>query len=111
MKTFLFTLSLIACSLFSFSQTNTNTRYQSGYVKSNGTYVKPHHKTQSNSTNHDNYSTKPNNNYYTGKTGAKPKDYSARARNYGNGKPIYTGSKGGQYYHNRKGNKTYVPKR
>ena len=50
-------------------------------------------------------------NPYTGKAGSIAKDYSFDAYNYGSGKTIHTGSRGGQYYINSKGNKTYVPKR
>jgi hypothetical protein len=73
--------------------------------------VNPHYKTQKNKTNHDNYSTKPNTNTYTGSKGYKARDYSPDAYNYGKGKIIRTGSKGGQYYNNSKGNKVYVPKK
>ena len=86
-------------------------RYQNGYVKSNGTYVNPHVKTNINSTNHDNMSTSGNTNYYNGTSGSRAKDYSPEAYNYGNGKAINTGERGGQYYYNSKGNKVYVPKR
>ncbi|ATA90848.1 hypothetical protein CGC56_00840 [Capnocytophaga canimorsus] len=88
-----------------------STRYQRGYQKSNGTYVMPHYKTQTNKTNHDNFSTKGNTNYYTGSSGYRAKDYSSGAYNYGSGQTIRTGSRGGQYYINSNGNKTYVPKR
>ena len=91
--------------------TNSSTRFQNGYVKSNGTYVQPHYKTDVNSTNWDNFSTKDNYNYYNGSTGSRARDYSPEAYNYGSGKPIYQGPNGGQYYYNDKGNKTYVPKR
>jgi hypothetical protein len=94
-----------------YNYNNTNTTYQSGYYRSNGTYVKGHYKTKSNSTNHDNYSTKGNYNPYTGSNGSRAKDYSTGAYNYGKGKTIHTGSRGGQYYINSNGNKTYVPKR
>lgn len=93
------------------SNTNSNIHYQNGYTKTNGTNVKPHYKTDSNNTNLDNFSTKDNYNYTNGTTGTKAKDYSKEALNYGSGKPIQTGKKGGQYYKNSKGNKTYVPKR
>lgn len=94
------------------AQTNPNVRQQKGYVKpSTGTYVQPHYKTNSNGTNHDNYSTSGNTNTYTGKSGSKAKDYSSGANNYGSGKTVNTGPKGGQSYHNNKGGKTYVPKR
>jgi len=94
------------------SQTNSSYRCQKGYVKkSTGTYVKPHYKTTPNQTNRDNYSTKGNTNNWTGTKGTRAKDYSNEAQNYGKGKTIQTGSKGGQYYYNNKGNKIYVPKR
>ena len=87
-------------------------RYQRSYVrKSTGTYVKGHYKTRSDRTNHNNFSTRGGRNPYTGNKGYRAKDYSGRAYSYGRGKSIRTGSRGGQYYHNSKGNKTYVPKR
>lgn len=94
-----------------YGTTNTKIRYQNSYVKSNGTYVQSHYKTTSNNTNRDNYSTQGNYNPHTGKSGTRAKDYSIDAYNYGQGKTIYTGPKGGQYYYNNKGNKVYVPKR
>lgn len=86
--------------------------YQRGYVrKSSGTYVTGHYKTRSDRTNHNNYSTSGNRNPHTGSKGYRAKDYSNRAYNYGRGKTIRTGSRGGQYYYNSHGKKTYVPKR
>lgn len=90
---------------------NSSVRYQRGYVKKDGTYVQGHYKTRSNKTNHDNYSTQFNVNPYTRKHGERAKDYSKDAYNYGQGKTIHTGPKGGQYYINSKGKKVYVPKR
>ena len=92
-------------------KTNTNVRYQSGYLKENGTIVQPHYKTTTNRTNVDNFSSSGNTNVYTGQTGTRAKDYTPAASNYGKGKTIQTGSRGGQYYINSKGKKTYVPKR
>ncbi len=105
--------SLLITAFFLFSSlVFSQVRYQNGYYKpSTGNYVDGHYKTQSNKTNQDNYSTKGNTNPYTGKVGTKPKDYSIEAKNYGSGKTIYTGPKGGQYYINGNGKKTYVPKR
>jgi len=112
MKKLIFLISFLIIACLGFSQTNTSTRYQNGYYKqSTGTYVQPHYKTNSNSTNHDNYSTNGNTNTYTNSSGYKAKDYSSGANNYGSGQQIQTGSKGGQYYINSNGNKTYVPKR
>lgn len=93
------------------SNTNSSVRYQQGYTKTDGTYVEPHHKTNNNKTNRDNYSTKDNVNTYTSKSGSRAKDYSNDALNYGNGKTVHTGNRGGQYYYNDKGKKVYVPKR
>ena len=90
---------------------NTNSTYVNGYTKSNGAYVSGHYRSSQNSTNHDNYSTSGNYNPYTGTSGSRAKDYSTGAYNYGSGHTIYTGSRGGQYYINGNGNKTYVPKR
>lgn len=86
-------------------------RYQSGYTRSDGTYVNGHYKTTTNRTNHDNFSTQGNINIYTGTQGSRARDYSPGAFNYGVGQTIRTGSRGGQYYINSHGNKTYVPKR
>src|SRR5690554_1506208 len=99
---------LIFCALsllfFTFKSFAQSVQYQRGYVKTNGTYVQPHYKTKSNNTNTDNFSTQSNTNIYTGKKGTRAKDYSSEAYNYGRGKTIYQGPKGGQYYYNNKGN-------
>jgi hypothetical protein len=92
------------------TNTNTDVRIQNGYQKDNGTIVEPHYKTNNNQTNLDNFSTKDNSNPYTGQSGTKAKDFSQDASNYGNGKTIQEGPKGGQFYINDKGSKTYVPK-
>lgn len=93
------------------STVNYNTTSVSGYTRSNGTYVQSHVRTMPNNTNWDNYSTKGNVNTYTGTTGYRARDYSSSANNYGVGRIIQTGPRGGQYYNNSNGNKTYVPKR
>lgn len=85
-------------------------QFQSGYQKSNGTVVESHYKTASNGTNLDNWSTTGNTNPISGESGSRAKDYSNNALNYGSGKTINQGSRGGQYYINSNGNKTYVPK-
>lgn len=94
-----------------YGTTNTNLTYVNGYTKSNGTYVQGHYRSSQNNTNHDNWSTSGNSNPYTGTSGSRAKDYSSGAYNYGSGHTIHTGSRGGQYYYNSNGNKTYVPKR
>ncbi len=105
-------IRLVVAALLAFPVTNSvadNT--VGGYVRKNGTYVAPHTRSSTNSTNHDNYSTSGNRNPYTGSSGSRAPDYSSRAYSYGSGNPVSTGSRGGQYYYNSKGNKTYVPKR
>jgi len=82
-----------------------------GYVKRDGTYVEGHYRQEPNSTNRDNYSTRGNSNPYTGSQGSRAEDYSSEALNYGGGRPIYTGPRGGQYYYNEAGRKVYTPKR
>ncbi len=46
-----------------------------GYTKKDGTYVAPHHRTEQNRTQRDNYSSKPNVNPYNGRKGAKEPDH------------------------------------
>ena len=93
------------------STVNYNTTTVSGYTRTNGTYVQSHVRTMPNSTNWDNFSTKGNSNPFTGSTGYRARDYSSGAYNYGAGHTIHTGSRGGQYYYNSNGHKTYIPKR
>ena len=93
------------------STVNYNTTTVSGYTRSNGTYVQSHVRTMPNNTNWDNFSTRGNSNPFTGSTGYRARDYSSSAYNYGAGHTIHTGSRGGQYYYNSNGHKTYVPKR
>ena len=85
--------------------------YVSGHYRSDGTYIQGYYRSDRNNTNADNYSTYGNTNPYTGSSGSTAVDYSSEARNYGEGHTIYTGPRGGQYYINSNGNKTYVPKR
>lgn len=91
--------------------TNPNTTSVSGYTRSNGTYVNGYTRTNRNDTNHDNFSTSGNFNPYNGTTGSRARDYSSQSYNYGSGRTIQTGPRGGQYYINSRGNKVYVPKR
>lgn len=98
-------------SSYRIGSTNTSVRYQQGYTRKDGTYVQGHYKTSNNGTNHDNYSTRGNVNSYTGSYGSRARNYSSEAYNYGSDRTIHTGSRGGQYYVNDRGNKVYVPKR
>lgn len=117
MKKSLLILVAAAATLFSANAqyygggVNSNSTYVQGYTKSDGTYVQGHYRSSRNSTNHDNYSTSGHSNPYTGTSGSRARDYSSGAYNYGSGRTIQQGSRGGQYYINSNGNKTYVPKR
>ncbi len=109
MKKTLLTIVVCLIGFTGFSQTRN--QYVPGYIKpSTGTYVEGYNRTLPNNTNIDNYSTFRYTNLYTGNVGTKPQDYSTGASSYGQGQIIYTGPKGGQYYINGNGNKTYVPK-
>lgn len=76
MKTLITICILFLTSLFVTAQVNPNNHYVKGYQKSNGTYVQGYYRTNPNSTINDNYSTHPNVNPYTGKTGTVKPDYS-----------------------------------
>ena len=45
--------------------------YVRGYHRSNGTYVQPHYKSNPDGNSYNNWSTYPNVNPYTGKTGTR----------------------------------------
>jgi hypothetical protein len=102
---------LVACLLLlvaSFAKADT---YVDGYFRKDGTYVEGHYKTTPQTRNWDAYSTDGNSNPYTGNDGQRARDYSPEAANYGSGRVIHTGPRGGQYYYNDSGRKVYVPKR
>ena len=101
-------LALIA--IFMAASSSLADTFVNGYTKRDGTYVPPYIRTSPDSTNLNNYSTQGNYNPYTGLDGFRARDYSWEAQNYGGGKPIYTGPRGGQYYYNDAGRKVYVPK-
>lgn len=106
MKKILILAAVLLCSVTaSFSQT-----YVKGHYRSNGTYVQGHYRSTRDNTNHNNWSTTGNRNPYTGSNGSVARDYSPQATNYGQGRTIYTGPQGGQYYNNSRGTQTYVPK-
>ena len=93
------------------STINALTTTVNSYTRNDGTFVQSHVRTMPNDTNWDNFSTQGNTNPFTGTIGHRAKDYSSDALNYGKGHIIHQGAKGGQYYYNSNGNKTYVPKR
>ena len=82
-------LFLILCFHFSaYTQENPHSHYQKGYVKKNGTYVQPHYKTNTNKTNHDNYSTKGNTNTYQVPTATEQKIIPLNHKIMGKTKPL-----------------------
>lgn len=108
-------VALVAITVSSFAQQwvifQPSSSYVSGYTRGDGTYVSGYYRSTANSTNWDNFSTVGNYNPYTGSVGHVARDYSVDAYNYGCGQTIYSGPRGGQYYYNSNGNRTYVPKR
>lgn len=118
----LFVLMFVSASSFAQS-----TVYVNGHYRSNGTYVNGYYKTVPNQTVLDNYSTKGNYNPYTGNYGTvTPYNYRSvnTLPNYSKTsydtpsyssyssspvyRTVYTGPRGGNYYINSNGNKTYV---
>ena len=83
MKRFVFYI-LLLFSFYAIAQTNRKEVYVKPYTKSDGTQVQGHYRTAPNSTNIDNFSTKPNTNPHTGKPGYIEPDN----KNYT--KPTYT---------------------
>ena len=94
---FLISLIFLLFSLTIFSQVNPNYHKVKGYTRKDGTYVKPHYRTNRNNTNRDNYTTKPNINPHTGKRGyinpdskstytypSSTSSYSTKTKNYKN---------------------------
>lgn len=49
-----------------------------GHIRSDGTYVAPHYRTNPDSTTSNNWSTKPNVNPYTGQSGTREPSYTPR---------------------------------
>lgn len=127
-KAFLFIVLLFAAAN-SFAQ---STVYVQGYTRSNGTYVPAHYRTAPDYTINNNWSTVGNVNPYTGKAGTVPSTYSSSSYSSSTystptystysspsyststysspsySTPVYTGPRGGTYYVNSNGNKTYI---
>lgn len=123
-------IGMFAIVATSHAQVNPSQVWVRGYTRSDGTYVNGYYKTTPNSTNRDNFTTKPNVNPYTGQPGyIQPDSKPAPAVTYTTPTTtttpvyttptntyttptvtptVYTGSRGGQYYINSKGNKVYV---
>jgi hypothetical protein len=133
-KAILFIVFLFAAAN-SFAQ---STVYVHGYTRSNGTYVQGHYRTAPDATRNNNWTTVGNVNPYTGKAGTVPREYSSSSYSSSTysspsystysvptyytysspsystyststySTPVYTGSRGGTYYINSNGNKSYI---
>jgi len=71
MKKILLTLSILFALFMQITPAEASTISVHGYLKRNGTYVAPYHKTSSNGYKFDNWSAKGNINPFTGKKGYK----------------------------------------
>jgi hypothetical protein len=66
-----FSLLFVSASIFGIASSAISQTYVNGYTRKDGTYVAPHYRSNSNSTQRDNYSTYGNRNPYTGSYGTK----------------------------------------
>jgi uncharacterized protein YgiM (DUF1202 family) len=69
MKNIIAIAAILILGNVAWCQTNPNHVRVQGHTKNDGTYVPTHMRTAPNSTNRDNFSTKPNTNPYTGQAG------------------------------------------
>ena len=51
-------------------------KYVKGHIRSDGTYVQPHYRSDANSNRYDNYSSQGNTNPYTGNQGSQRNEFS-----------------------------------
>lgn len=68
LKKVLFCLTVAVAALTIFEQVHADV-YVNGYVRSNGTYVQPHFRSNPDGNFYNNWSTYPNTNPYTGRVG------------------------------------------
>ncbi len=85
MRRYAILIILVLLSSIGLCQTNSRHVHVKGHYRSDGTYVQPHYRTAPNSTNRDNFSTRPNINPYTGKPGYIEPDNNGYDYNYSNG--------------------------
>ena len=71
MKTIIILIGISALSIGAIAKSGGGSHSVRGHVTKNGTYVQPHHATNPNNSKHDNWSSKPNTNPYTGQAGTK----------------------------------------
>lgn len=120
MKNLFFLIVFFFTTALTFAQSEV---WVNGYYRSNGTYVQGYYRTAPDYTINNNWSTVGNVNPHTGKAGTVsrsstysdvyyvPTTYSYSnysTPSYTSTSTIYTGPRGGQYYINSNGNKTYI---
>jgi hypothetical protein len=120
-KAFLFIVFLFVAAN-SFAQ---STVYVQGYTRSNGTYVQDHYRTAPSSKNYGSSTRIAEYNFntpvciYRNRTNSPSGSYSSRvytnpthkspsSESFSTNTSVYTGSRGGSYYINSNGNKTYI---
>lgn len=89
-------------------------QYVNGYMKNNGTYVQPYHRSEPDNSYNNNYSTRGNTNPYTGQSGTESPTWNNRTpeynqRSYGSsGTGDYmNGSNGGYMNNSNRNGKRY----
>ena len=131
MKNLFFLIVFFFTTALTFAQSQV---WVDGYIRTSGTYVPGYYRTVQDHTINNNWSTVGNVNPHTGTSGTVPRSsyysstyysvptysssyssnyystpsYSAPSYNTTYSTPTYTGSRGGTYYYNSNGNKTYV---
>ncbi len=120
MKNLFFLIVLFFTTALTFAQSEV---WVNGYYRSNGTYVQGYYRTAPDYTINNNWSTVGNVNPHTGKAGTVSRSstysdvyYTPTSSSYSTysipsytpTSTIYTGPRGGQYYINSNGNKTYI---
>ena len=126
MKKLFFLIVLFFTTAITFAQSEV---WVNGYTRSNGTYVQGHYRTVPDYTINNNWSTIGNVNPHTGRAGtvSRSSSYSSTyytapvytqsyystpttytTPSYTTINPVYTGPRGGTYYINSNGNKTYI---
>lgn len=126
MKKLFFLIVFFLTTALTFAQSEV---WVNGYTRSNGTYVQGHYRTAPDYTINNNWTTLGNVNPHTGRAGTVSRSssfsstyYSAPAYTqsyystpttyttptYTSTNTVYTGPRGGTYYINSNGNKTYI---
>ena len=79
MKKFIIAVCLLTVGSVAMADT-----YVNGYYRQDGTYVKPHYRSNADGYTFNNYSTRGNVNPYTGQQGYRTYNYNSYGNSYGN---------------------------